>query len=140
MKILVVDDELAGLTAIIKAIQGEGHNVNAISDPYRARDVILDQPDSFQLAIIDKTMTPDPATVPDDEYPEAEDFERLGLTLVHLICKQTPRCPVIFLSAFLDAQDRKELGGFVNVVVLDKGGVKVDSMIKLIRRMRYSVN
>jgi CheY-like chemotaxis protein len=138
MKILVVDDELDGLRAIIKAVEDEGHTVEAISDPYTARKLIIEQTISFQLAIIDKTMKPDPSAIPDDEYPEPEDFYRLGISLVQLICEREPRCPIIFLSAFLDAQDRKELGNRENVVVLDKGGVKVDSVIKLIRRLRFS--
>jgi len=140
MKILVVDDELDGLTAIIRAMKGEGHTVQAISNPYEARDLIGGEQFPFEMAIIDKTMKPDAAAIPEDEFPEPEDFQRLGLNLVSQICGRAPRCPIIFLSAFLDAQDRKELSGLENVVVLDKGGVKVDSILKLIRRLRYSLN
>ena len=78
MRILVVDDELESLYAIIRAMEGEGHNVQKISNPYMARGVIRDQPNSFQLAIIDKTMKPDPSTIPEDEYPEAEDLQRIA--------------------------------------------------------------
>ena len=140
MKIMIVDDELEGLSAIIQGINGEGHTVEAISNPYQARNRIGAEPLPFQMAIIDKTMKPDPSMIPMDEYPEPGDFLRLGVTLVNQICAREPRCPVIFLSAYLDAQDRKDLGGFSNVVVLDKGGIKIDSILNVIRRLRYAVN
>jgi CheY-like chemotaxis protein len=141
MKILLVDDELENLRAVIKAMEADGHSVRTIKNPYEARSMIQKEPNSFQLAIIDKAMSPNPAMIPADEYPEADDFQSLGLTLVHLICQKAPRRPVILLSAYLVAQDYKELEDFENVVVLDKGGATVlDAMLNHIRKMRYSVN
>lgn len=137
MTILVIDDELDTLKGIVSAIQNEGFRVDTMNDPYAARTRIVERPDSFDFAIVDKMLTPEASMIPEDEYPEPDSFLRLGLDLVRLIARQSPRRPVIFLSSVLDPQDRKELGIFEKVVVQDKGNIKSEQIVRLIRSMRY---
>jgi CheY-like chemotaxis protein len=138
MTILLVDDELTSLRAIIGSLEAAGHTVLKVDDPDSARSIITCEPRTFQLAILDKTMRPKAPDALDDveDFPAFQDFERLGLDLVHLLCGLAPGTPIIFLSGYLEAEDRKELGKLNNVHIVDKGVVSGESLIRLIRRIR----
>ena len=76
MTILLVDDELATLRAIVDALKDDGHHVIAIDDAVIAKGEINAKPRKFHLAIIDKTIRPKPP-LDDDEFPPVEEFERV---------------------------------------------------------------
>src|SRR5690348_6430238 len=111
MTILVVDDELASLKAITESLNAEGHRLVTYDNPDRAKEYIRSKrPLDFQLAILDKMIRPaPPGVLEEDEFPEPEAYLRSGIEILHMVRQQDARVPIIFLSGFLEQDDRREL-------------------------------
>jgi DNA-binding response OmpR family regulator len=138
MIILLVDDELASLRAIIATLEANGHTVNAIDNHEDARREIYRKPIPFKIAILDKSMRlKDPQELTPDDIPTAETLERIGVTLIHMLRKVNPKLPIIFLSGFLEDRDRVELAPYSHIHIIDKGNVLTENLLHVIDSYRY---
>jgi CheY-like chemotaxis protein len=138
VKILLVDDELASLKAIIASLEGEGHTVMAVDDHEEARREILRKPIAFKMAILDKSIRlKDPQRLAPDDIPTDKVLERMGITLIHLLRRADPQVPIIFLSGYLEDRDRVELGRYSGIHIIDKGNVLAENLLHVIHSVRY---
>ena len=135
MIILLVDDELDSLRAIIASLKARGHTVNEIDNPEKARLEILRKPIPFKIAILDKSMRLK-ESLPLDEIPTAETLERIGIFLIHMLRKVDATLPIIFLSGFLEDRDRVELAAYSGIHIIDKGNVLTENLLHVIDRYR----
>ncbi len=102
LHILFVDDDESLVALFTKLLQGLGHTVNGQSQSLNALRVFSEEPDEFDLAILDHDMP-----------------ELTGLELAERFRRIRPGFPVMLYSGHLDAltEERIAAAGISHVVL-----------------------
>lgn len=116
LRILVVEDEEAVLTAISQALARRGHFVEVASDGRRGLEAIQSNP-PFDLAILDEKLP-----------------ELLGSQLLRYLEQESPRTEVIFVSGYTTQELRAEAVAHGAFMVLEKP-IRLAQLLDVVDRL-----